>query len=46
MAEYTRAQNTKDDTNGAQAEAAKWLETPYVHERDAGKGDTEPFAAQ
>ena len=33
MAEYTRAQNTKDDTNGAQAEAAKWLEVPYVQNR-------------
>jgi len=42
MAEYTRAQNTKDDTNGAQAEAVKWLETPYIHERDAGKDDADP----
>ena len=40
MAEYTRAQNTKDDTNSAQAEAAKWLEVPYVHRRD-GETDTD-----
>ena len=46
MAEYTRAQNTGDDTNGAQAEAAKWLETPYVHEHDADRGDAETAAAQ
>ena len=38
MAEYTRAQNTKDDTNDAQDEAAKWLETPYVHNRDSEYG--------
>jgi len=39
MAEYTRAQNTKDDTNGAQAEAAKWLEAPYIHSRGGEYGD-------
>ena len=39
MAEYTRAQNTKDDTNGAQAEAAKWLEAPYVQNRGDEYGD-------
>ena len=39
MSEYTRAQNTGDDTNGAQAEAANWMEIPYVHERDAGRED-------
>jgi len=33
MAEYTKAVNTKDDTNGAQAEAAKWLGTPFARER-------------
>jgi tetratricopeptide (TPR) repeat protein len=33
MAEYTKAVNTKDDTNGAQVEANKWLATPYVKER-------------
>jgi hypothetical protein len=33
MAEYTKALNTKDDTNGAQAEAGKWLATPYTRER-------------
>jgi hypothetical protein len=33
MAEYTKALNTKDDTNGAQAEAQKWLATPFTRER-------------
>ncbi len=33
MAEYTKALNTKDDTNGAQAEAGKWLATPFTRER-------------
>jgi aminopeptidase N len=33
MAEYTKAVNTKDDTNGAQAEANKYLAAPYVKER-------------
>ena len=33
LAEYVKAQNTKDDTNGAQAEAAKWQTTPFVKER-------------
>jgi aminopeptidase N len=33
MAEYTKAINTKDDTDGAQAEAQKWLETPFTRER-------------
>jgi hypothetical protein len=33
MAEYTKAVNTKDDTNGAQAEASKWLATPFTRER-------------
>ncbi|MDR0310171.1 MAG: hypothetical protein LBJ21_01155, partial [Acidobacteriota bacterium] len=42
MAEYTRAQNTKDDTNGAQAEAAKWLEIPYVRDRGGEYGDAAP----
>jgi tetratricopeptide (TPR) repeat protein len=30
--EYQRAQNTHDDTGGAQAEAAKYLESPYRRE--------------
>ena len=30
LAEYTKAVNTKDDTNGAQAEAKKWIETPFT----------------
>ncbi len=33
MAEYTKAVNTKDDTYGAQAEANKWLATPFTRER-------------
>ena len=33
MAEYTKAVNTKDDANGAQAEAQKWLATPFTRER-------------
>jgi len=33
MAEYTKAVNTKDDTNGAQAEAKKWLAAPFTRER-------------
>jgi aminopeptidase N len=33
MAEYTKAINTKDDTNGAQAEANRWLATPFTRER-------------
>ncbi len=32
-AEYTKALNTKDDTFGAQAEANKWLATPFTRER-------------
>jgi hypothetical protein len=33
LAEYNKAINTKDDTNGAQAEAQKWLATPFTRER-------------
>jgi aminopeptidase N len=33
MAEYTKAINTKDDTNGAQAEASKYLSAPFTRER-------------
>jgi tetratricopeptide (TPR) repeat protein len=33
MAEYTKAVNTKDDSNGAQAEANKWLSAPFTRER-------------
>ena len=32
LAEYNKALNTKDDTFGAQAEAKKWLATPYTKE--------------
>jgi aminopeptidase N len=35
MAEYTKAVNTKDDTDGAQAEANKWLAAPFTRERTA-----------
>jgi aminopeptidase N len=33
MAEYNKAVNTKDDTNGAQAEAKKWIQAPFTRER-------------
>ena len=33
MAEYNKALNTKDDTNGATAEAKKWLDKPFARER-------------
>jgi len=33
MAEYNKALNTKDDFNGAQAEAKRWLDTPFTRER-------------
>lgn len=33
MAEYTKALNTNDDTDGAQMEAARWLTTPFTRER-------------
>jgi aminopeptidase N len=33
MAEYTKAVNTKDNTFDAQAEAQKWLATPFTRER-------------
>jgi aminopeptidase N len=33
MAEYTKAVNTKDDTDGAQAEANKWLAAPFARAR-------------
>jgi hypothetical protein len=32
MAEYKKALNTKDNTNGAQAEAEKWQKTPYTRD--------------
>jgi hypothetical protein len=32
MAEYTKAVNSKDNTNGAQAEAEKWLKAPFTKE--------------
>jgi hypothetical protein len=33
VAEYTKAVNTKDDTNGAQAEAKKYLKQPFTRPR-------------
>jgi tetratricopeptide (TPR) repeat protein len=38
LAEYTKALNTKDDTNGAQAEASRWQAAPYVRERGIDGG--------
>jgi aminopeptidase N len=38
MAEYNKAINTKDDTNNAQAEAAKWLAAPFTRERTTIEG--------
>jgi tetratricopeptide (TPR) repeat protein len=35
LAEYNKALNTKDDTNGAQVEAKKWLSAPYTKEATA-----------
>lgn len=42
MAEYTKALNTKDDTNGAQAEAGKWLAAPFTRERTVMDTDARP----
>lgn len=43
LAEYSKAVNTKDDTNGAQAEAQKWINTPFVREQTTmGKEAGEP----
>ncbi len=43
LAEYNKAVNTKDDTNGAQAEAQKWLNTPFTREQSTiGKEATAP----
>jgi aminopeptidase N len=35
MAEYNKALNTKDDYNGAQDEAKKWLANPYTRDSTA-----------
>jgi aminopeptidase N len=40
MAEYNKAINTKDDTDGAQAEAKKWLASPFTRERTTMDKDT------
>ncbi len=43
MAEYNKAVNTKDDYNGAQAEAKKWLAAPFTRERTTmGKEAKQP----
>jgi hypothetical protein len=39
IAEYTKAINTKDDTDGAQAEAGKWVATPFTRERTTMETD-------
>ena len=40
MAEYTKAVNTKDDTDGAQAEAQKWLAEPFTREGTTMNADS------
>lgn len=41
MAEYNKAVNTKDNTNGAQDEAKKWLASPFTRTGNAvGNGPT------
>ncbi len=42
MAEYNKALNTKDDTNGALAEAKKWLDAPFTRERTTGGDFKQP----
>ena len=43
MAEYNKALNTKNDTNGAMAEAKKWLDAPFTRERTTmEKGAKQP----
>ena len=37
LAEYNKALNTKDNTNGAQDEAKKWLAVPYTRDTTVGK---------
>jgi aminopeptidase N len=39
LAEYNKALNTKDNTNGALDEAKKWLAAPYARERNEGIKD-------
>jgi hypothetical protein len=40
MAEYNKALNTKDNTNGALDEAKKWLAAPYTRDvSGTGKGN-------
>ena len=34
LAEYNKAVNTKDDTFGAQAEAQKWINAPFVKDQN------------
>ncbi len=43
LAEYNKALNTKDDTNGAMAEAKQWLDKPFTRERTTmGKDAKQP----
>jgi len=37
--EYTLAMRTKDDTQGAQAEAAKYLKSAYTGKPQSGQAD-------
>jgi aminopeptidase N len=40
LAEYNKALNTKDETNGAQAEVQKWLASPFTREQTASDAET------
>jgi aminopeptidase N len=42
LAEYNKALNTKDDTNGALAEAKKWIEAPFTRERTTMGDEKQP----
>ncbi|MDR1728513.1 MAG: tetratricopeptide repeat protein [Acidobacteriota bacterium] len=45
LAEYTKAMNTNDGTDGAQMEAARWQATPYVRSRGEGEPPAEAVDA-
>ncbi len=42
VAEYTKAVNTKDDTNGAQAEAKKYMKQPFTRPRTVMGAPSQP----
>ncbi len=42
LAEYNKAVNTKDDTNGAQAEAQKWISAPFVRDQTTMGKEVKP----